>query len=104
MSHLPVFKWAEEHLEEEQKTARCNDLMSMSALAVAGCGIALLPDDQFKPELVRLFSLNESLKSDIWILMHPDLRGCARLILFKKFLVEQLRNHPVFQQYGLQES
>lgn len=101
--HLPVFKWAEESLVDQQIAARCNDLMSMSALAVAGCGIALLPDDQHKPELIRLFSLEDRFKSDIWVLMHPDLRGCTRLILFKNFLAEQLRSHPVFVEYGLQD-
>ena len=101
LQHLAVFKWAEEHLEPHQVVARCNDLMAMSALAQAGCGIALLPDDQFKPELHRLFCLQDAFRSEIWILMHPDLRGCARLVLFKNFISEQLRQHHVFQELGL---
>ncbi len=101
LQHLKVFKWAEAHLESNQIVARCNDLMAMSALAQAGCGIALLPDDQFKPELQRLFTLEDSFRSNIWILMHPDLRGCARLVLFKNFISEQLRQHEVFQSLGL---
>lgn len=104
LQHLAVFKWAEAHLQKRQIVARCNDLMAMSALAVAGCGIALLPDDQFKPELSRLFCLDDQFRSDIWILMHPDLRGCSRLLLFKQFLSEQLRQHEVFQALGIADS
>lgn len=101
LQHLDVFKWAESQLEGTQIVARCNDLMAMSALAQAGCGIALLPDDQFKPELKRLFSLEDRFRSDIWMLMHPDLRGCARLVLFKNFISEQLRQHEVFQELAV---
>ena len=101
LSNLAVFKWAAGELAESQVAARCNDLVSMSALAVAGCGIALLPDDQAKPELVRLFALDPQFTSCIWTLMHPDLRGCTRLLVFKDFVRERLRQEPVFQQYGL---
>jgi DNA-binding transcriptional LysR family regulator len=98
LSHIPVFQWTEKHLDARQIVSRCNDLMSMSALAVAGVGIALLPDDQAKPELQSLFALESRFRSDIWVLMHPDLRGCARLTLFKDFIVTRLREEPVLSQ------
>ncbi|NPU91630.1 MAG: LysR family transcriptional regulator [Gammaproteobacteria bacterium] len=100
LSHIAVFQWAEKHLDARQIVSRCNDLMSMSALAVAGVGIALLPDDQAKPELQSLFALDSRFRSDIWVLMHPDLRGCARLMLFKDFIVTRLREEPLFQGLG----
>ncbi|AUM12937.1 LysR family transcriptional regulator [Ketobacter alkanivorans] len=104
LQNLAVFKWADSQVNETQIVARCNDLMSMSALAATGLGIALLPDDQFKQDLVRLFELDSRFTSDIWVLMHPDLRGCTRLIEFKNFLLQQLREDPVFQKFGLQAS
>ena len=97
LSHLAAFQWAEKNLDPRQIVSRCNDLMSMSAMAVAGVGIALLPDDQAKPELQPLFALDEQFRSDIWVLMHPDLRSCARLMLFKDFIVTRLREEPLFQ-------
>jgi len=104
LQNLAVFKWANSYFDEKQIVARCNDLMSMSALAATGLGIALLPDDQFKHELVRLFELDHRFTSDIWLLMHPDLRGCTRLIAFKHFILEHLRDDPVFQKFGLRPS
>lgn len=95
LSHIAVFQWAEEYLDARQIVSRCNDLMSMSALA--GVGITLLPDDQAKPELQPLFALDRRLHSDIWVLMHPYLRGCARLMLFNDFIVTRLREEPLFQ-------
>ncbi len=100
LQHVKAYQWAEAQAVAGKVVARCNDLMAMSALAVNGAGIALLPDDQFKPELVRVFSLPEDFVSDIWVLMHPDLRGCKRLMLFKQFISEQLRQDPVLRNYG----
>ncbi|MBA55181.1 MAG: hypothetical protein CMK89_12070 [Pseudomonadales bacterium] len=108
LQHIRAFQWADAQVHQgkgrhSKVVARCNDLMAMSALAVNGAGIALLPDDQFKPQLTRLFSLPAEFKSDIWVLMHPDLRGCKRLLLFKQFISEQLRQDPVLQNYGAVE-
>lgn len=100
LQHIAAFQWAENLLQQNKVVARCNDLMAMSGLAVHGAGIALLPDDQFKPELTRLFSLPTEFKSDIWILIHPDLRGCKRLMLFKQFVSERLCQDPVLSNYG----
>jgi DNA-binding transcriptional LysR family regulator len=100
---LPVFQWVEEHLPKDCIIVRCNDLMSMSAFAESSAGIALLPDDQAKPELIRLFGLPADIVSDIWLLIHPDMRQCRRLILFRDYLTNAFRSDPLFQQYGIVE-
>lgn len=97
---LPAFQWIEENLAKENIVVRCNDLMSMSAFAESGVGVALLPDDQAKPGLVRLFELPGEIVSDIWLLIHPDMRQCRRLIVFRDFLMGAFRNDCFFQQYG----
>ena len=43
---------------------RCNDLVSMSSFAQAGIGVTLLPDDQAKPDLIRLFELEKEFKKN----------------------------------------
>lgn len=98
---LPAFSWIEAHIPNERIIIRCNDLVSMSSYAEAGMGITLLPDDQAKPELVRLFELDKSITSEIWLLVHPDMRQCARLITFRDFLMNSFRDDPFFQQYGV---
>jgi DNA-binding transcriptional LysR family regulator len=98
---LPVYQWVEENISAGNIVVRCNDLMSMSAFAECGVGIALLPDDQAKPNLLRLFELQSDIVSDIWLLIHPDMRQCRRLIVFRDFLTDAFRNDSLFQQYGL---
>jgi DNA-binding transcriptional LysR family regulator len=93
---LPAYAWVDRHISRQQIVARCNDLVSMSALAAAGVGVALLPDDQAKPELERLFTFAPGKHSDLWVLTHPDLRDNRRLALFKTFIIEKFSDGAIF--------
>lgn len=101
MPRLPAFEWVAQHVPDACIVARCSDLVSMSALAVAGIGVALLPDDQAKPELERLFTFTPGRHSDLWVLTHPDMRNNRRLKVFKSFIVESFRREPVFRELGI---
>ncbi len=72
--------------------ATSSTLSGMSALAEAGCGIAVLPDDQIKPELVRLFDTDPPFATEVWILTHPELRRTERIRLLIEHLVEAFRS------------
>jgi len=101
LSQLPAYVWVENNIPRDQIVMRCNDLVSMSSFSQAGIGISLLPDDQAKPNLIRLFELEKEITSDIWLLIHPDMRQCSRLIIFRNFLMNSFRGDPLFQQYGV---
>lgn len=98
---LPAFRWLEKNVPHHSIVARSNDLVSMSALAVAGLGIAILPDDQAKPELERLFAVNFAQTSDIWVLIHPDMKRCQRLKVFRDYLINRFRQDALFQKLAL---
>jgi DNA-binding transcriptional LysR family regulator len=103
MRQLPVFRWAERHLPEERVVARSNDLDSMAALAVAGVGLALLPQDQVMPGLTRLFRVTPPVHTQLWLLTHPDLRRVPRIQALMDFVTERLRADPRLQnQNGTQ--
>ncbi|MDO6527147.1 LysR family transcriptional regulator [Motilimonas sp. 1_MG-2023] len=85
MARLPAFKWQDKHYLD-RITTRCDDLTAMSYLAEAGHGLALLPDDQARPELIKLFSIPALPPSKIWLLTHPDLRNVARIKLVMRYL------------------
>ncbi|MCF6325520.1 MAG: LysR family transcriptional regulator [Gammaproteobacteria bacterium] len=104
LSKLPAYAWIEDNVPRDQVVMRCNDLVSMSSFSQAGIGISLLPDDQAKPGLIRLFELDKRITSDIWLLIHPDMRQCSRLITFRNFLMNSFRDDPLFQQYGIIDS
>jgi DNA-binding transcriptional LysR family regulator len=90
LARLPAMRRLEQQAGEGI-VARCNTLNAMSALAVAGMGIALMPDDQFKPELDRLFPIQPEITSDLWILTHPELRRTERIRLLMQHLWAGLR-------------
>jgi DNA-binding transcriptional LysR family regulator len=73
----------------------------MAKCAIEGIGLTVLPDDQACPELTRLFALPPEISSDIWLLMHPELRDCRRLQVFKNHLIEAFRSEETFKLYGL---
>lgn len=73
---------------------RCSTLNGMSAMAEVGYAIALLPDDQAKPSLVRLFPAVPAFTSDIWLLTHPELRRTERIRLLMEHLHASFRGDP----------
>lgn len=87
MQHLPAFVWAERTLADGV-VARSDDLVAMAALAQSGHGLALLPDDQQRPELIALFPLPAGKTSNLWLLTHPDLRQVERIRLVMQHLAE----------------
>lgn len=87
MRHLPAFVWLERTLPQ-CVTARSDDLVAMSWLAQAGHGLALLPDDQQRPGLDRLFAFPPGKTSNLWLLTHPDLRRVERIRLVMRHLAD----------------
>lgn len=85
MAQLPAFRWLDKHYAEQQ-VVRSNNLVVMAAMAEAGIGLAILPDDQMRPGIKRLFECPPAKYSDIWLLTHPDLRHVERVRLLMRHL------------------
>ena len=77
LMRLGVFKWLEANYSGSI-VARCNDLSSMAAMAIAGVGYALLPSDQDEKALERVVKVPDA-KGSLWVLTHPDLRNVTRI-------------------------
>ncbi len=93
MSNLPAFQWLDKEYPSSQ-VARSNDLVAMAAMAEAGLGLAVLPDDQARPELKRLFECPQAQFSDLWLLTHADLRKVERIHLLMEYLSESFKSDP----------
>lgn len=91
LRRIPAFRRLEEERIDEI-VMTCSTLNAMSAMAAAGHGIALLPDDQVKPDLERLFPCVPAFTSDIWLLTHPELRRTERIRLLMEHLVASFRS------------
>jgi len=87
MRNLPAFIWLDKH-HPEQVITRSDDLIAMSYFVESGQGLALLPDDQLRPEILRLFGVQESAPSNLWLLTHPDLRNVERIKLVMQYLTK----------------
>ena len=87
LSRLSAFIWLDKNFANQVIT-RCDDLTAMSYFVESGQGLAFLPDDQSRPELIRLFGVQESNPSNLWLLTHPDLRNVERIKLVMQYLTK----------------
>ncbi len=90
LRRLPPFRALEKQRGDEI-VMRCSTLNAMSAMAVAGIGVAVLPDDQVKRSLVRLFDTAPPFTTEIWLLTHPELRRTERIRLLVEHLAGAFR-------------
>ncbi len=91
LSRLSAFIWLDKNFSNQVVT-RCDDLTAMSYFVESGQGLAFLPDDQYRPELIRLFGVQESNPSNLWLLTHPDLRNVQRIKLVMNYLAKAFSN------------
>ncbi|WP_245848259.1 LysR substrate-binding domain-containing protein [Actibacterium ureilyticum] len=75
-------------LDQARTDLRCDDLTSIAGLAAAGHGLALLPDDLARPDLVRLLGLTDIPPNSLWVLTHPDLKSIPRVSLLMGYLAK----------------
>ena len=87
LSRLSAFIWLDKNFANQVIT-RCDDLTAMSYFVESGQGLAFLPDDQSRPELIRLFGVQEISPSNLWLLTHPDLRNVQRIKLVMNYLTK----------------
>lgn len=96
---LPAFDWLHRRFAREQFVATASDLNTIAALIAAGLGIGVLPADQSRPGLMRLFELRPSFTSDLWLLTHADLRNVARIKAFSDHLFDAIRADARIEEF-----
>ncbi len=94
MRNLPAYIWLDKNLSQQIKT-RCDELVAMAAFVEAGQGLALLPDDQQRPGIIKLFDFKLGENSDLWLLTHPDLRHVERIKLVMQHLAKAFAEEKV---------
>jgi DNA-binding transcriptional LysR family regulator len=92
LQELAAFRWLEQRFSDAIIT-RADDLTGMSYLAQSQQGLALLPDDQARSGITKLFSISEIAPSDIWLLTHPDLRNVTRVKLVMQHISTMFEPH-----------
>ncbi|MTV40713.1 LysR family transcriptional regulator [Duganella radicis] len=77
LQHTPQHLWLEKVRGERRYCLRSNDLGTLFQAAVAGCGVAVLPDYFRAEALVDIPAPACPVKRKLWIVMHEDVRRAA---------------------------
>jgi len=83
-----------EHVPAERVAFRTNSTLAAQAYARAGMGAACLwcLAGDSDPELVRLTEPLRDVASDLWLLIHPDLKRTKSVAKVRSFLAAALRD------------
>jgi DNA-binding transcriptional LysR family regulator len=82
-------RWIAKHGNQGQLVLTCNSLVSQAAAVVAGVGVSALPcvfGDR-EPELRRVLPRPIG-HHDLWLVVHPDVKGSARVRAVMDYLTE----------------
>lgn len=90
LENLTHQQWLRNYAENRPIVLRTYDLESQRIAAVAGVGIAVLPNyvAEREPELVRLEVDSSMLANDLWLVVHNDLRHTPAVRAVMDFLVD----------------
>ena len=91
---LPAMARLESLVPADRIVARTSDLETMAAMARAGVGVALLPNDQRQPALRFAFPLADLPDGALWLLTLPELKRLPRIRAVSDFLLDALRADP----------
>jgi DNA-binding transcriptional LysR family regulator len=93
LANHPSYKWWRQHYPKATSRFRCNSVMSVGGAIVNGLGIGVAPCFLMKdhPDVEPIEGPLEDLKTDLWILAHPDIRHLQRVKLLFDFLKENVK-------------
>ncbi len=76
-------------------TVSCRTNCPFSYITLAQSGQGLIATTRYMtaqaPELMRVLAEDYDKTIDLWMLMHPDMKGCARVRVFMDFIRDELR-------------
>ena len=84
-SATPAARWLADHAGDDEAALRVNSLSAAAVAAAEGWGRALLPDYVADDRLERVGEPVAALRSEGWVLFHPDLRANPRVRIFAEF-------------------
>jgi DNA-binding transcriptional LysR family regulator len=92
LASIPAGRWLANHVSEAEIALRVNSMLAAGHAVAVGVGRALLPD--YLARQLGLHSIDKrinGLDSEVWLLIHADLRRTPRIITFLEFAGRFLR-------------
>jgi DNA-binding transcriptional LysR family regulator len=90
----PAAQWIEAHVPAHKIVLRTNSMLSAMGAVQAGLGVALLPTylgDEPRSGIVKIGNDIADMRSDVWILVHPDLMRAPRVKILASSLARYLK-------------
>jgi DNA-binding transcriptional LysR family regulator len=100
LSHIAAWRWLAHHVPPQNVRLTVASLDALLACAAAGMGLALLPCYMAEgvPGLVRMSPPLPEVTTDLWLLVHEDLRHATRVRALINALTEGLgAMRPLFE-------
>lgn len=92
LAHVPYARFVLQFGPSSNVVFRSSSFLGVATAIERGIGIGVVPcflmDE--RPSVVRLFGLEPSLESALWLLVHRDLRHMARVRAFVDFMTEAI--------------
>jgi DNA-binding transcriptional LysR family regulator len=96
LASIPAGRWLRDHASEAEIALRVNSMFAAGHAAAAGLGKALLPDYLAQQLGLRpIENRVNGLDSEVWLLIHADLRRTPRISTFLEFAGRFLRGRLV---------
>jgi len=92
IANLLLAKWLRSVAPRATIAARSNSVIGLLMAAKSGVGVTILPVQLGDPaeELIRVIDPLPELMSQIYILVHPDLRHAPRVRAFFDFVIAEI--------------
>lgn len=95
IAHLVSTRWLDERVPPEAVVLRTNSIVAAQHAARAGMGLAVLPHYMARRDqaLRCVLSIGPEVATDLWLLVHPDLRRNARVQAFMSFIATAMQGY-----------
>jgi len=88
-AHLPAAQWLAKRAPEAHVVLAVSTLRAQIAAALAGLGLAIIPDFLVTdPDLVRVLAPGDVFSDGVWLVLHADLAASSRVRAVADFLAE----------------
>jgi DNA-binding transcriptional LysR family regulator len=104
LAHIPAYRWMADHLPAASVRFRASSLLTLRQACSEGMGAALLPCYMVEPRhgLQRIGPPVAAASSELWLLVHKDIRRTARIRAFLDFAYDELvKLRPRFEAHEL---
>lgn len=93
IGHVASTRWLDSRVPADAFVLRTNSIVAQMGAVRAGVGLTVLPHYMARqePELECALSVGPEVATDLWLLIHPDLRHSARVRAFMELAIESVR-------------